>query len=155
MMKEAVKVRRVQRKVGSIASAAMFIAGASLVTGAAARTTLPQDVQASTTPLPKPVGNPADWFPDSAYPPEARNAGQEGRTSFSVKVDAKGRIMECDVVQSSGSILLDNTTCDLIVSNGRFAPAVDASGKPVAGVWHSAMRWQLVAASPSIEPDDQ
>lgn len=104
-------------------------------------------------PHPKPIGNPGDWFPADAYPPEARNAGQEGRTVFAVKVDAKGRIMECDIVQSSGSAQLDNTTCDLIVTHGRFTPAHDGAGNAVAGVWHSAMRWQLVTGASALDSE--
>ncbi|MGJ3649599.1 energy transducer TonB [Sphingomonas sp. GlSt437] len=104
-------------------------------------------------PRAKPIGNPADWFPADAYPPEARNAGQEGRTAFSVKVDAQGRLVECDIVQSSGSAQLDNTTCDLIVTHGRFSPARDAAGHPVAGVWRSAMRWQLVTGPSTLDSE--
>jgi len=102
----------------------------------------------------KPVGDPGLWFPADAYPPEARNAGQEGRTEFMVKVDAMGRITECDVVKSSGSILLDNATCDQIVTHGHFLPGVDGAGKPANSTWHSAMRWQLVATVPAVEESD-
>lgn len=105
------------------------------------------------TPKAKPIGNPADWFATDAYPPAARNAGQEGRTVFKVQVDPLGRIMECDIVETSGSMLLDNATCDQIVTHGRFAPARNASGQAVAGTWQSAMRWQLVAAAPTFDPE--
>lgn len=107
-----------------------------------------------TTPRAHPVGNPSEWFPADAYPPEARNAGKEGRTQFMVKVDDKGRVLECDVVVSSGSVLLDNATCDQVVTHGRFTPARDANGRPVAGIWQSAMRWQLVATQPAVEESD-
>lgn len=105
-------------------------------------------------PHPKPIGSPSAWFPADAYPPEARNAGQEGRTVFLVKIDAQGRILECDIVQSSGSAQLDNTTCDLVVTHGRFQPAKGEDGKPVPGMWQSAMRWQLVAGAPTVDDSD-
>jgi protein TonB len=104
-------------------------------------------------PHAKPIGNPASWFPADAYPIEARNAGQEGRTVFRLQIDAQGRVMQCDIVQSSGSVQLDNTTCDLVLTNGHFAPAHDATGKAVPGIWQSAMRWQLVAGSPTVDSD--
>lgn len=104
-------------------------------------------------PRATPVGNPASWFPADAYPPQARNAGQEGRTVFSLDIDAQGRVMQCNIVQSSGSELLDTTTCDLAVVNGRFSPARDAQGMAVAGVWNSAMRWQLVTGAGAVEDD--
>jgi len=120
----------------------------SAPTSAAPAPTAPEPARA------KPVGDPGLWFPADAYPPEARNAGQEGRTEFMVKVDARGRITECDVVKSSGSVLLDNATCDQIVTHGHFLPGVDGSGKPADSTWHSAMRWQLVATVPAVEESD-
>lgn len=108
---------------------------------------------AAVAPRPSPIGNPADWFPSDAYPVEARNAGQQGRTGFSVDVDERGRVMQCNVTQTSGSELLDFTTCDLVVRNGQFKPAHDAAGKAVPGVWSSGMRWQLVAGAPAIDDD--
>ena len=98
---------------------------------------------------PTPIGDPASWFPADAYPPSAKAEGAEGRTVFSVNVDARGRVTSCNILQSSGTPLLDSTTCALAVTNGHFNPAVDASGKPVAGVWKSAMRWQLSAPLPA------
>lgn len=96
-------------------------------------------------PLARPIGNPGDWFPIESYPPEARVAGQEGRTAFALDIDAKGRITGCHIVKTSGSDLLDSTTCSQLIANGRFTPATDANGRPVAGQWRSAMRWQLQA----------
>lgn len=94
-------------------------------------------------PSARPIGNPGDWFPRDSYPPAAKAAGQEGRTQFSVDIDAAGRITGCNIIQSSGSELLDSTTCIQLISNGRFSPARDKNGKPVAGTWSSAMRWEL------------
>lgn len=101
-------------------------------------------------PLATPIGSPADWFPADAYPPEARAAGIQGRTEFKLDLDPQGRITECDIAKSSGSPLLDSTTCALLVSNARFKPAHDASGRAVAGMWSSAMVWQLATASPDV-----
>lgn len=98
---------------------------------------------------PSPIGNPADWFPADAYPPAAKASGAEGRTGFAVNVDAKGRVTSCSITESSGTPLLDSTTCALVVMNGRFTPAHDAAGTAVAGVWNSSMRWQLQVAPPS------
>jgi len=107
-------------------------------------------VAAAGAPLATPVGNPGDWFPPNAYPPEAKAQGLQGRTEFKLDIDAQGRITECDIAQSSGSPLLDSTTCALLVTNGRFKPARDASGRAVPGVWQSAMVWKLSNAAPDI-----
>lgn len=117
----------------------------------AAASGAPQAAEAAKVPAPTPIGNPLDWFPPESYPAAAKAAGQEGRTVFSVNVDAEGRVTSCNILESSGTPLLDSTTCALAVTNGHFRPAVDASGKPVAGVWKSTMRWQLTAPLPEEE----
>jgi TonB family protein len=97
------------------------------------------------TPKATPIGSPAAWFPADAYPPEAKAAGLHGRTAFTLDLDPKGRITSCNITSSSGSPLLDSTTCTLLVTNGRFQPAHNAAGQPIAGTWSSAMVWQLAA----------
>lgn len=126
----------------------------------AARVTVPN---AAATPVPAaapanemasgvtPIGSPGEWFPIESYPPEARAASQEGRTHFSLDIDAAGRITGCNILESSGSDLLDSTTCSQLILNGRFKPAMDRSGKPMRGTWKSAMRWQLADAEPAKE----
>lgn len=103
---------------------------------------------APSRPQATPDGNPAAWFPQDAYPPEAKAAGVEGRTAFSLDVDAKGRVTACNVTESSGSPLLDSTTCNLLIANAHFKPAKDPKGHAVAGVWTSGMRWKLTAPPP-------
>ncbi len=107
---------------------------------------------AEVTPKPTPIGNPGDWFPADAYPKEARDANIEGRTAFSLDVDAKGNVANCSIVKSSGSELLDTTTCTLLRANAHFKPALGKKKKPVPSVWRSAMRWQLVAPEPVTPP---
>ncbi len=103
-------------------------------------------------PQAKPIGKPGDWFPLDSYPSSARALGQEGRTAFALDIDARGRITACHIMATSGSDLLDSTTCSQLIANGRFEPAHDVSGKPVAGQWRSAMRWQLQVGA-SSEPE--
>jgi len=119
---------------------------------AAAKATAPAPAPVgSQTPEPTPIGNPGDWFPPESYPAAAKVAAQQGRTAFSLDIDAAGRIMACNIIESSGSELLDSTTCSQLITNGRFKPALNANGKPVAGIWRSAMRWQLSEADTAKE----
>jgi len=126
-----------------------FLLHALVALGLAVSTNSAFAQDAAKTPTPTPIGNPLNWFPPESYPPAAKAAGAEGRTVFSVDVDAQGRVTSCNILQSSGTALLDSTTCALVVTNGHFKPAVDAAGKPVAGVWKSTMRWQLSAPLPT------
>ena len=94
-------------------------------------------------PKAKPAGNPAYWFSNDDYPAEARRRNEQGRVQVRLKIDPHGVARACAIVTSSGSIALDNATCDLAMRRGRFAPARGADGKAVWGSWSSAIRWQL------------
>jgi protein TonB len=124
--------------------------GAVLALAPAAAAAQAAPANADGRPAATPVGNPGDWFPADAYPPEAKAAGLQGRTAFQLDIDTKGRITSCNITTSSGSPLLDSTTCALLVTNGRFAPARGTDGKAVPGVWSSAMVWKLTAAAPEL-----
>jgi periplasmic protein TonB len=80
-----------------------------------------------------PVGNQGDWFPQDAYPGPALARGAEGRVSVSVAIGTDGRVTDCQVTSSSGDRDLDAATCRLAKRNGRFRPARDRDGHPIAG----------------------
>lgn len=90
-----------------------------------------------------PKGNPSSWANANDYPSGPLRREEEGVTRFRVTVGADGRVSSCDVTGSSGSSELDSTTCSLITRRGRFNPATDGEGSPVAGAWSSSVRWQI------------
>lgn len=69
---------------------------------------------------------------DADYPREADDQGASGLVEVRYVVDEAGRVPKCDVVRSSGSRILDDTTCRLIMERFRFRPAHDARGRPFA-----------------------
>lgn len=77
-------------------------------------------------------GNVGAWFPQDAYPAQALRAGAEGRASVSLSVSATGKVTDCRIVSGTGNAALDTATCRLAIRNGRFEPARDAAGNPVA-----------------------
>lgn len=94
-------------------------------------------------PIAEPIGNPAHWFSTDDYPIEARRRNEEGRVMLLLTIDTHGKADACAIVSSSGSIFLDDATCDLALRRGRFLPARGADGKAVRSSWTSAIRWQL------------
>jgi periplasmic protein TonB len=68
---------------------------------------------------------------NSDYPAAAGEAGVSGTVSVRYVVETDGRVSDCEVTRSSGSPLLDETTCRLIRERFRFRPSLDAQGRPV------------------------
>lgn len=71
---------------------------------------------------------------DSDYPAAAKDAMIGGRVGVRYTVEVNGRVTHCTVTESSGSALLDGTTCRLIEERFRFAPSRDEDGRPVRAI---------------------
>lgn len=68
---------------------------------------------------------------NSDYPRAAGEEGLGGTVGVRFVVEADGRVSRCDVARSSGSSVLDDTTCRLIVERFRYDPSRDPDGRPV------------------------
>ncbi|RHW18896.1 energy transducer TonB [Sphingomonas gilva] len=68
---------------------------------------------------------------DSDYPRGLGEAGIQGTVSVRYTVGIDGRARDCEVTESSGSAVLDETTCRLIERRFRFRPSLDDRGRPV------------------------
>lgn len=93
-----------------------------------------------------PAGDPASWISDADYPVAAKAARQSGVVGFVLTVDGDGTVSDCTVTQSSGSKLLDSTTCKLVSRRARFVAARDAENEPAAARWASRISWTLPPA---------
>lgn len=107
---------------------------------------IPEPFPPGLTPA-KPRSMPVTWFTNDDYPAAALRAEQQGNVGFRVTVDATGRVTDCTVWLSSGSALLDATTCSLMRRRGRFNPGRDASGQAVPSAWVSGLRWRVPEGS--------
>jgi protein TonB len=76
------------------------------------------------------------------YPREALKLRQEGNTSVSLQISAKGKVTDCRITGTSGSKSLDDATCS-IMSKLKFKPAVDAEGDVIEGEFVRQMAWTL------------
>lgn len=101
---------------------------------------------------PTPIGNPGSWIPADGYPAAAQASAEEGRVGFTLDVDDTGRPSDCKVTTSSGSPLLDDTTCYYMTANARFTPPRDGKGKAISSKWSSSMLWKLQVARPASAP---
>lgn len=81
----------------------------------------------------------------SDYPREARRQGAQGTVRMRIAVATNGRVSACSVTQSSGSALLDATTCRLAQRRFRYEPARDAQGRAVPDIVEDGQRWWIEA----------
>ena len=67
----------------------------------------------------------------SDLPQELADQGIGGTVEVIFTVEVDGHVTDCRATRSSGSRLLDDTTCRLIEARFRYRPSLDAHGRPV------------------------
>lgn len=85
---------------------------------------------------------PAGWVTSNDYPKASLAAGEGGIVEVLYDITPGGRLKNCEVYQSSGYDRLDAATCALMEENGRYRPATDGRGRPIASVGIRTIRWQ-------------
>lgn len=90
-----------------------------------------------------PIVDPVDWVTSDDYPSAAIQDKAEGTTAFTLDIGPDGKILRCNVTGSSGSAVLDETTCATVTSRAKFAPAKDRKGRPVADQFSRKITWRL------------
>ncbi|WP_162527219.1 energy transducer TonB [Sphingomonas solaris] len=99
------------------------------------------------SPLPVPRSDEAMWVTTADYPAAALKAKEEGTVTVELHLDATGRVERCTTLESSGSLLLDGTTCRLMIERASYYPTKDKAGRPVAAQVTKRVRWQTPAGA--------
>ena len=89
------------------------------------------------------ISSPASWITNDDYPEAALHKGEQGSVGIEFTVARNGRISDCEVVHSSGSRLLDRTTCNLVTERALYSPALDAQGRAIEQTSRLRFRWQI------------
>lgn len=89
---------------------------------------------------PKPI-SPQNWLSTADFPADAARAGDTGVVSFEVAIDATGKPFSCKVMRPTAWPSFDKTACAAMVVRGRFEPARDAGGAPIASTWRRSVNW--------------
>lgn len=92
---------------------------------------------------PAPTSDPGSWILTSDYPTQQLEENITGTTSFSLSIDATGRVTDCQVIESSGDSMLDSKTCELVSERATFEPASNDEGTAVPGRYESRVRWEI------------
>lgn len=82
-----------------------------------------------------PAGPASAWVPTGTFPFSEFSKLSGGRNAFRVLVDATGKPTKCEVFRPSVAGTANQTACDGIMKNGKFTPALDAQGQPIASYW--------------------
>ena len=91
----------------------------------------------------------ASYFSDADYPAEALRRREQGDAAYVLDVDATGRVSACRIIGSSGSAILDETTCRILRERARFTPARDRRGRAVPDRVSARTHWVLPQADSS------
>jgi TonB family protein len=86
------------------------------------------------------------------YPAAAIRAEEQGTVRVALDVSPQGRVTGCTILASSGSSILDSSTCRILYARARFAPARDAASKAVADRFETTITWRMGAAAPQVPP---
>jgi len=106
----------------------------------------PVDAEAPSPP--QPLDRP-HWITADDYPLEALRSLWDGKTSYLLDVTAEGTVGACSITHSSGHAILDEATCDALRSRARFTPALDQTGKVVAGQFSGSASWAIPDRGPA------
>ena len=90
-----------------------------------------------------PEGAPANWVTTDDYPTDALSAHRQGTSYIVWAVDLKGRVVDCRIVQSSGTKSLDDAACRGITLRGRYRPAIGMDDKPMVSHQSRKIFWIL------------
>ena len=90
-----------------------------------------------------PKTNPAGWASSDDYPKSAAFQGQSALVHFRLTVGPDGRVKDCSIQNATKGEEFATQTCRLISQRGRFSPAIDAEGNPIASYYVNTVRWQM------------
>jgi protein TonB len=96
-----------------------------------------------TPKAPRARGKPGLWVTPNDYPSSELRLEHQGTTRFAVTVGADGKPKACTVTGSSGWPALDATACAKIMARASFDPATGSDGEKSAGIWNSAVQWEI------------
>jgi protein TonB len=83
-------------------------------------------------------------FSADDYPASAQAAGAEGTARASLTIGTDGRVVSCNITQSTGNGALDSATCNILRRRAKFVPARDSNGNPTTDtVSTPSIVWRL------------
>jgi hypothetical protein len=104
-------------------------------------TVMASGATAAKRPQPPRVLNHGDWVTSADLPASGAEISEPVSVDFRLAIDEDGRAKACTIMRGSGSKILDEWTCALVMKRARFKPAKDAEGKATQGSYFETVRW--------------
>ena len=92
------------------------------------------------------------YFSTDDYPAAALRGLEQGTTGFRLTIGANGRVSDCAVTHSSGSLALDAATCRILMSRARYLPARDSAGNLTTRTDSGRVTWRLPTTTRTSGP---
>ena len=90
-----------------------------------------------------PRNNAGSWVTNSDYRQAWVRREYAGTVSFSLSIDANGKVAGCSVTGGSAPQELKDATCSLVSRRAKFNAATDGEGRPTSGSYSNTVRWQI------------
>ena len=87
--------------------------------------------------------NTASLITSDDYPSVSLRKEESGTTVARLNISKYGRVIDCDILSSSGFATLDAAACRALTRRARFVPAGDAAGKPISSSWSKSVKWVI------------
>lgn len=100
-------------------------------------------VRAMSAPRSLRILNLAQIMTNADYPAAAFASKATGLVMIELAASPTGVVTGCTVVQSSGTAVLDQTSCALATSRARLLPATNMFAEPIAGSTKMRLRWKI------------
>ncbi len=97
--------------------------------------------QRTRDPVPK--SSPGRWILPSDYPRDLINNGGQGIVHFRLSIAPNGDVTGCHIQGATEGDGFQKVTCETLTQRGKFVPALDANGQPIASYYASTVRFEI------------
>ncbi len=91
----------------------------------------------------KPLTPQSEWIVSRDYPVKMLSARQPAIVEFRLSVGPDGKPASCHIQSTTRPKEFDAAVCESLMQRARFAPALDAQGKPIASYYRSSVNFAL------------
>lgn len=100
------------------------------------------DVQRALKAQAAPITPTDRWFNAEDYPEASSAVAKSGGVTARLDISVTGAVIGCHVMEAGGDPAFEQLTCAVAKRNGRFKPALDENGKPVAAYFPLRVIWR-------------